>query len=79
MSDARTLIDNLGGGTAIAEAVNQMLPAGDKPLDRENVYKWKEANAVPFRWRPFVARLAHARQLAMPPDIAMFAPRGEAA
>ncbi len=63
------LIDALGGGTVVALGINGLLPAGSKQIDRESVYKMKETNTCPHRWRPFIVRLARDNGVAVPPEL----------
>lgn len=56
------LIENLGGGTAIAAAL-----FGGDPKRRQAVYKWKY-NGIPWRWRLPVERLARERGVDLPPE-----------
>lgn len=69
----RDLIDQLGGGTAVAEELNKLLPPTEKPVDREAVYKWKEANEIPHYRRLYMARLAKQKAKALPPQLADYA------
>ena len=73
VTDVRDLIDALGGGTDVAEAVNAVLPTDMKRLDRESVYKMKEQNHIPHRWRLYMARIAKARGVPLPPLLADYA------
>ena len=59
-----SLINELGGGTAIAIALWGSV--GPDGKHREAVYKWKQ-NGIPWRWRPAVERLAKAKSLLLPP------------
>jgi hypothetical protein len=58
------LIDRLGGGTAVAEALAQFF---DPPPDRDLVYKWKK-NGVPWKFRLQVAELAKSKNVPLPDD-----------
>lgn len=64
MTDHTALIDALGGGTKLAETLEER--TGQK-IDRERVYKWK-VNGVPWRWRNTVAALAKKEGVKLPPD-----------
>lgn len=64
MSEHAQLIDDLGGGTAVAKALGELV---GQPIDREAVYKWKE-NGIPWRWRNGLAALARGRGIAIPSD-----------
>jgi hypothetical protein len=57
------LIDTLGGGTAIAEA----LWGEATERRREAVYKWKR-NGIPWRWRLEIYRLAGLRGVPVPSE-----------
>lgn len=72
------LIDELDGGTAVAAAINELLPPTEKPVDRESVYKWKEANRAPYRIRPYLARVAAANGKRVPDALKPYAPQGGA-
>lgn len=65
MKDHAQLIDDLGGGTAVAVAIWGEIGANGKR--RETVYKWKQ-NGIPWRWRPAIEKLARERGLQLPPD-----------
>lgn len=41
--------------------------ASGKKLDREAVYKWA-VNGIPWKWRPFVAKMATEKNVVLPPD-----------
>ena len=56
------LIDELGGGTAVAVA---LWGDGCDGKRREAVYKWKR-NGIPWRWRSTVERLARERGVTLP-------------
>lgn len=56
------LVESLGDGTKVAEAIKAMSP---EPPDRQAVYKWKR-NGVPWKWRPFIAALAAERGVDLP-------------
>lgn len=56
------LIDALGGGTKIAEALTDL--TGD-PVDRDRVYKWKTIG-IPWRWRGPVKQLAEKTGIPLP-------------
>ncbi|RDD60470.1 hypothetical protein DRB17_17880 [Ferruginivarius sediminum] len=58
------LIDRLGGGTRVAEALTK---ATGERCDREAVYKWKR-NGVPWKWRVHVCHLAEAMGETVPDD-----------
>lgn len=60
-----TLVDQLGGGTAIAKALWGEL--GETNYRREGVYKWK-LNGVPWKYRQFVADLARKKRIVLPPN-----------
>jgi hypothetical protein len=64
------LIDALGGGQKVAEAVSDFLglEGGDR-VDREAVYKWKKENRIPYRWRDGVRALAIQGGLDLPADM----------
>ena len=64
MSEHAKLIDDLGGGTAVAKELSDL--AG-RPVDREAVYKWKE-NGVPWRFRLMLAAMAQKKEIALPSD-----------
>lgn len=53
--DARTIIDRLGGGTKVAHALTALT---GESIDREAVYKWRERNVIPWKWRAHVSVLA---------------------
>ena len=63
MSDAK-LIDALGGGSGLATALTER----GAPTDREAVYKWKERDFIPWKWRTHVAALAEERKISIPED-----------
>lgn len=73
LPQVRDLIDQLGGGTAVADELNKLLPSTEKRVDREAVYKWKEANEIPHSRRLYMARLAKAKMKALPPQLAEYA------
>jgi hypothetical protein len=64
MENHAALIDDLGGGTLLAEAVFGSVGPGGK--HREAVYKWKR-NGIPWRWRLRVQELAQERGIPLPP------------
>lgn len=59
------LIKALGGGDTVAKAISEL--AGED-LDREAVYKWRELNSIPWRWRPYVVKLARKKGEKLPKD-----------
>lgn len=61
----REFISELGNGTAVAAWVSR---AAGKSVDREAVYKWA-ANGIPWRWRPFLARMAKEKGVKPPKDL----------
>ena len=69
MSDAK-LIDALGGGSGLATALTER----GAPLDRETIYKWKERDFIPWKWRAHVAALAEEHEISLPEDF--LAPQG---
>ena len=66
------LIKELGGGTAVAEALKDAPGGGE--VDREAVYKWAKLNRVPYKWRPALAAVARAQGKSVPDD---FIPGGD--
>jgi hypothetical protein len=64
-------IDDLGGGTAIAARLTELT---GQPVDREIIYKWKEHDHVPWRWRPLMATLAREKEIGLPEGFFDFAP-----
>ena len=68
------LIDELNGGTAVARALNEILPSDERRVDREAVYKWKEANRAPYRIRPYLAQIALDAGKQLPEQLRAFAP-----
>lgn len=64
--DHAVLIDSLGGGSALAEALWGPR-TGKKDRRAELVYAWKK-NGVAWKWRPAVARIANERGVALPAD-----------
>lgn len=60
----RELIKQLGKGTAVAAWVSA---ASGQKLDREAVYQWS-INGIPWKWRPFVARMAAEKNVTLPAD-----------
>lgn len=52
--DHTTLIERLGGGAVLAERLTK---AGYE-VDREAIYKWREYNHVPWKWRSVIASVA---------------------
>ncbi len=61
--DHRRILEKLGGGTAVAERLTRL---SNTVVDREAVYKWREKNSIPHRWRPFIAQLAAEAQIRLP-------------
>ena len=57
------LIDELGGGTKVAAALSQLT---GKPVDREAVYKWKEFDNIPLRWRASIVKIAREKDVPVP-------------
>jgi hypothetical protein len=59
-----TLIDQLGGGSAIVRA---LWGDGIEDADRrrEAVYKWKR-NGIPWRWRASIQKLAQKKRIPLP-------------
>lgn len=72
--DVRALIKSLGGGDAVAKALNEIIPDSERTVDREAVYKWKEANNIPHYRRLYVARLACMKGEALPAQLVAYAP-----
>ena len=66
MSDIKTFIQSLGGGDAVATALNEILPATEKRVDREAVYKWVEHNKIPHYRRLYMAQLGLAKGVDLP-------------
>lgn len=60
------LIDQLGGGTAVAKALKDVPGGGE--VDREAVYKWAKLNHIPWKWRPALMAVARAQGKALPED-----------
>jgi hypothetical protein len=60
------LIEELGGGTALAEAL--LKAPGGGPVDREAIYKWIKLDRIPWRWRAPVAAIARAQGKPIPTD-----------
>lgn len=58
-------IDALGGGTKIAEWLTAN--AGEH-VDREAVYKWKELDRIPWRWRSLLIVMAKDASITVPKD-----------
>lgn len=48
-------INELGGGTKVAEL---LAAETGEPIDRESVYKWRERDFIPWRWRPHLIAIA---------------------
>ena len=69
MSDAK-IIDALGGGSKLAATFTEL----GLLLDREAVYKWKERDFIPWKWRVHIAALAKKRKISLPKDFLV--PRG---
>lgn len=61
----RAFIDALGKGTAVAAWVSKR---SGETVDREAVYKWA-VNGIPWRWRPFLARMAKEKGVKAPKDL----------
>lgn len=57
----KTIIDGLGGGKAVADALCGLVGAGTVTADQ--VYVWKARNQIASEWRPWVAQLAEKRKL----------------
>ena len=57
-------IAELGGGTEIAKRLS--IITGTE-VDREAVYKWRENNHVPWRWRHYLVAIAKKKRV-KPPD-----------
>lgn len=56
-------IEALGDGTAVAVALSELL---GRPIDRARVYKWKEHDHVPAKWRPALTELARRQGVTVP-------------
>lgn len=54
----------LGGGTAVAQWLAREANAN---VGREAVYKWS-GNSVPWKWRPYLTKLASEKGIAIPAD-----------
>lgn len=65
----RELIERLGGGTAVADELNNLLPPTERRVDREAVYKWGEANQIPHYRRLYVAALAIKKNQQLPDQL----------
>lgn len=63
--DHAEFITLLGGGTKVAALLAE--ETGEK-IDREAVYKWRELNRVPFRWRPHLVVIARRVGVKLPQD-----------
>lgn len=50
-------IEALGGGTKVAERLK---------IDREAVYKWRERDLIPWRWRPHLISFAREKGIRPP-------------
>jgi hypothetical protein len=61
--DHREILQKLGGGTVVADRLSTMTKT---LVDREAVYKWREKNSIPHRWRPFIAQLAAEARIRLP-------------
>lgn len=59
------LIQALGGGTAVAKRLSEMT---GKPVDREIVYKWREFDRIPWRWRGHLIAIAKEQRQRLPPE-----------
>lgn len=60
--DHATLIERLGGGAILAERLRK---AGIK-VDREAIYKWREYNHIPWKWRSVIASAAEKDGITIP-------------
>ncbi len=63
--DHRVILEKLGGGTVVAGLLSTL---SGTDVDREAVYKWREKNSIPHRWRPFIAQLAADKRIRLPKD-----------
>lgn len=63
MQEHATLIDQLGGGTVIAEALFGGI--GERGRHRDTIYKWKR-NGIPWRWRSAIVEIARERGVDLP-------------
>jgi hypothetical protein len=61
----RQLITALGNGTQVAD----WMRAQGQAVDREAVYKWA-SNGVPWRWRPYIAKMASEKGVRLPKNFA---------
>lgn len=59
------LIKKLGGGDKVAKRLSEL--AGEE-INREAVYKWRELDHIPWRWRPYVVSLAREKGARLPKD-----------
>lgn len=60
------LIKELGGGTAVAQALKDAPGGGE--IDREAVYKWAKLDRIPWKWRPAVMAVARSQGKSVPDD-----------
>ncbi len=61
MTDA-SVIEALGGATVLAAA----LVENGYEVDREAIYKWKERDFIPWKWRGRVAAIASRSNVSLP-------------
>ena len=55
------VIEALGGATVLAAALGE----SGYGVDREAIYKWKERDFIPWKWRGRVAALAKGREISL--------------
>ena len=60
--DHAGLINALGGGRELSRRLKEH---GHK-VGEEAIYKWREFNRVPYKWRPVIATLARRRRIELP-------------
>ena len=62
--DHKELIEKLGGGAILAKR----LKTAGVEIDPEAIYKWREFNRVPLKWRSVIASVARADGVPLPKD-----------
>ena len=62
--DHKQLIEKLGGGAILAK---RLKTAGIE-VDAEAIYKWREFNRVPLKWRSVIASVARIDGIPLPKD-----------
>lgn len=64
MAQHDTFLNQLGKPLELAEKISA---ESGRKIGRETVYKWRK-NGVPWRWQPFVAKLAIQKGVKLPED-----------